>query len=121
MLWISVGVAAFFVQSPTIFYVLAVSAGLGLGSLQSASRALMASLVPDGKEAEMFGFYALCGRASSIIGPALFGWTTLVAGGNQRPGFLVLTGLFVVGLLLLQRVRDPVGERRAAAMRSVAG
>lgn len=114
-LWISVGVAAFFVRSPTIFYALAVSAGLGLGSLQSASRALMASLVPEGKEAEMFGFYALCGRASSIIGPALFGWTTLVAGGNQRPGFLVLTALFVLGLVLLQRVRDPVAERRRTA------
>ena len=67
------------------------------------------------------GFYALCGRASSIIGPALFGWVTLVAGGNQRPGFLVLTALFVIGLLLLLRVRDPVAERRRGGAPQVAG
>lgn len=26
--------------------------------------------------------------------------------GKQRPGFLVLTALFLIGLVLLQRVRD---------------
>ena len=62
--------------------------------MQSASRALMASLIPDGREAEMFGFYALCGRSSSVLGPLLFGGVTYLAGGNQRPGFLVLTAFF---------------------------
>ena len=116
LLWIATGVSAYFVQSPTVFYALAVGAGLGLGSIQSASRALMASLVPDGREAEMFGFYALCGKTSSVIGPALFGYAALVAGGNQRPGFLLLTAMFVVGLVLLQRVRDPVRVRQEAGM-----
>jgi hypothetical protein len=32
---------------------------------------------------------------------------TLFAGGNQRPAFLALTGLFLLGLVLLQRVPDP--------------
>lgn len=109
--WIATGLSAYFIQSATVFYVLAVVAGLGLGAVQSASRAFMSALIPDGKEAEMFGFYALCGKSSSILGPTLFGYAALVAGGNQRPGFLVLTALFVIGLVLLQRVRDP----RAAA------
>lgn len=106
-LWIAAGVAAYFIQGQAAFYVLAIIAGLGLGSVQSASRAAMASLIPKGKEAEMFGFYALCGKSSSVLGPLLFGGVTYLVGGNQRPGFLVLTALFVVGLLLLQRVRDP--------------
>lgn len=106
-LWVAAGVAAYFVQSPDVFHGLAVAAGFGLGSVQSASRAFMASLIPDGREAELFGFYALCGRSSSVIGPVLFGWVTHLAGGNQRPGFLVLTALFLIGLVLLQRVRDP--------------
>ena len=105
--WIMVGISAFFIQDPNVFYVLAVFAGLGLGSVQAASRSFMASLIPDGKEAEMFGFYALCGRSSSVLGPTLFGYITLLAGGNQRPGFLMLTALFAIGLFLLQRVRDP--------------
>ena len=111
VVWIMVSIAAFFVQDSNVFYAMAVVAGLGLGSVQAASRSFMASLIPDGKEAEMFGFYALCGKSSSVLGPTLFGYITVLGGGNQRPGFLMLTCLFVLGLFLLQRVRDP----RAAA------
>jgi UMF1 family MFS transporter len=107
ILWMAVGVSAVFVESQRVFYVLAVIAGIGLGTVQAASRALMSSLIPDGKEAEMFGFYALCGKSSSVLGPLLFGGAAYLAGGNQRPGFLLLTGLFLLGFILLQRVDDP--------------
>lgn len=106
-LWVAAGVSAYFIQGQTAFYVLAMVAGIGLGTVQSASRAFMASLIPDGREAQMFGFYALCGRSSSVLGPLLFGMVVYWAGGNQRPGFLLLTGFFLIGLILLQRVRDP--------------
>ncbi len=107
VVWVASGIAAFLVQSPGTFYALAIGVGMGLGVVQSASRALMASLIPEGKEASMFGFYALCGKSSSVLGPLLFGYVAFLSGGNQRPGFLVLTALFLIGLLLLQRVRDP--------------
>ena len=107
VVWILVSVSAFFIQDPNVFYAMAVFAGLALGSVQAASRSFMASLIPVGREAEMFGFYALCGRTSSVLGPALFGYLALVNDGNQRPGFLMLAGLFVLGLFLLQRVKDP--------------
>ena len=107
VVWIMVSVSAFFIQDPNVFYAMAVFAGLALGSVQAASRSFMASLIPAGREAEMFGFYALCGRSSSVLGPALFGYVALVNDGNQRPGFLMLAGLFVLGLFLLQRVKDP--------------
>lgn len=107
VLWTAAGIASYFIQSQASFYVLAVVAGFGLGSVQSASRALMASLIPDGKEAKLFGFYALCGKSSSVIGPILFGSVVVAFDGNQRPALLALTALFVIGALLLQRVRDP--------------
>jgi hypothetical protein len=44
----------------------------------------------------------------------VFGYAAYLAGGNQRPGFLALTVLFVVGLVLLQRVADPTLVRAAA-------
>jgi len=115
LMWIAVGTSAFFIQDPRLFYVLAVVAGLGLGSAQSASRAFMSSLIPEGRESEMFGFYAFCGKSSSIIGPQIFGYAAFMAGGNQRPGFLVITVLFIIGLILLQRVNDPKAASAAAA------
>ena len=107
VLWIVASISVFFVQDPTLFYGLAVVAGLGLGSAQAASRAFMSKLIPDGREAELFGFYALCGKSSSVLGPILFGTAASMAGGNQRPGFLLIAALFVIGLVLLQRVSDP--------------
>ena len=44
---------------------------------------------------------------SQTISNAGSGNVTLFAGGNQRPAFLALTGLFLLGLVLLQRVPDP--------------
>lgn len=114
IMWVAAGIAAYFIRSQMEFYVLAIVAGIGLGTVQSASRAFMASLIPDGREAQMFGFYALCGRSSSVLGPFLFGLAVLWAGGNQRPGFLVLTAFFLIGLILLQRVVDPKAPPKMA-------
>jgi UMF1 family MFS transporter len=115
VLWVFCGVSAFFVQDKTLFFALAVLAGFGLGSIQSASRSYVSRLIPDGRESELFGFYALCGKSSSALGPFLFGTATALAGGNQRPAFLVITTLFLIGLLLLQRVPNPVGQGTATA------
>jgi UMF1 family MFS transporter len=107
VLWIVASGSAFFIQNPMVFWGMAVVVGLGLGAVQSASRSFMSSLIPKGKEAEMFGFYALCGKSSSVVGPLLFGGAALLFGGNQRPGFLVIMVLFIIGLALLQRVNEP--------------
>jgi UMF1 family MFS transporter len=113
MLWIVTCVSVYFVEDPQLFYGLAVIGGLGLGSAQAASRAFMASLIPKGRESEMFGFYALCGKSSSIIGPIVFGVTVSLADGNQRPAFLAIAVLFIIGFVLLQRVNDPKAARGA--------
>jgi len=105
--WFVLGVLAFFVETKGQFWAIALLAGFNLGSIQAASRSFMSALIPEGKEAEMFGFYALCGKASSILGPIVFGWVSLGTG-NQRWAVLAITSFFLIGGLLLQRVRDPV-------------
>ena len=109
--WIIAGLCAYFVQTTPMFYAVAIVAGLGLGSVQSASRAYLSLLIPEGREAEMFGFYAFCGKTSSVLGPLVFGSATYLASGDQRPGFLVLTALMLTGLVLLRRVPDPSAAR----------
>ena len=107
VLWTVIVTAAYFVDHKSTFFVIAFLAGTGLGAVQSASRALMASLVPEGKEGEMFGFYALCGKSSSVVGPLVFGGISRALGGNQRVAILSVAAFFLVGLVLLQRVRKP--------------
>ena len=106
MVWTSVAVGAYFIHSKTVFFLVAVLAGAGLGVVQAASRALMSLLIPPGKEAEMFGFYAFCGKSSSVVGPLVFGAVSYAFGGNQRAAVLSVVAFFLVGLVLLQRVRD---------------
>ncbi len=104
--WVGVAVAAYVAESRTVFLVVAGLAGLGLGSIQAASRAFMARLIPDGRESELFGFYALCGKTGSILGPVTFGVVTVLTDGNQRPAVLAVAGFYLIGLLLLKGVND---------------
>jgi UMF1 family MFS transporter len=103
--WTTVVVAAYFVQTQGQFYVLAVVAGTGLGAVQAASRTFLATLIPKGMEAELFGFYTLCGKSAAIMGPLVFGGISHAAGGDQRIGILAIGAFFLVGLALLGRVR----------------
>lgn len=104
LLWTAVSVAGYLVAGKTGFWAVAVAAGLGLGSVQAASRAFFAQFVPVGREAEYFGAYALVGKSSAVLGPLLFG--AMSAGfGSQRPAILSIALLFAAGLVLLSRVR----------------
>jgi UMF1 family MFS transporter len=104
--WAAVVVAAYFIETQAQFWGLAVVAGTGLGAVQAASRAFLARLAPRGMEAELFGFYSLCGKSAAVMGPLVFGTVSHAAGGNQRAGILAVGSFFVIGLLLLSRVKQ---------------
>jgi UMF1 family MFS transporter len=103
--WCAVVIAAYFVATKGQFYVVAILAGTGLGAVKAAARAFMASLIPRGREAELFGFYSLCGKTAAVMGPIIFGTVSRMTGGNQRAAILAVGVMFVVGLVLLSRVR----------------
>ena len=102
--WTLVTLLAFLVTAKWEFWVVGVIAGFGLGAIQAASRTLMATLVPLGREAEFFGFYALVGKTGAVLGPFVFGAVSRAMGGNQRAAILVVGAFFVAGLALLSRV-----------------
>jgi len=104
LLWTLVVTSAFFIRTQGQFWLLACFAGLGLGTVQAASRALYAQFIPDGKEAEYFGTYALVGKSSAILGPLLFGYFSSTFG-SQRPAILSVAAFFLAGMLLLGGVK----------------
>lgn len=116
LLWSAVAVAAFFATGKTAFWMVACTAGLGLGSVQAGTRAFFAQFVPSGKEAEYFGVYALVGKSSAIIGPLMFGQIS-ASFGNQRPAILSIALFFIIGMLVLRRVKGggPNAPRSTAA------
>jgi UMF1 family MFS transporter len=106
LIWCAIVLGAFFVESKSLFYVIGLFAGACLGGTQSASRSFMARLTPKEREAEFFGFYdGLCGKASAVIGTFLFGFISYLTG-SERFAVLSIGAFFLVGLLLLQRVKE---------------
>ncbi len=104
LMWTSVAAIAFFIQTKGQFWALASFAGLGLGTVQSASRAFYTQLIPKGKEAEYFGVYSLVGKSSAVIGPLLFGELSRMFS-SQRPAILSLAAFFFIGMIILKSVR----------------
>ncbi len=103
-LWVLVAIVAFFVQTKLQFWAVATIAGVGLGTVQAGTRAFYAQFVPPGREAEFFGVYSLVGKSSAILGPLVFGLVSSTTC-SQRYGILAIVVFFVIGLVLLSRVR----------------
>jgi UMF1 family MFS transporter len=103
--WAAIVLGAYFIRTQAQFWALAVVAGTGLGAVQAASRAFLVRLAPRGMEAELFGFYSLCGKSSAVLGPLILGSISHASGGNQRAGILAIGSFFVIGLALLSRVK----------------
>ncbi len=83
--------------------------GFCLGSTWATARVLVTELSPKDQLAEMFGLAGLFARASSIVGPLVWGW--LVSNPAQyHHAVSWLIGPLVIGLGILRRVPYPAHE-----------
>ncbi len=91
------------------FYLVGLLAGTVIGATQSTSRSLMSKLTPYEKKTEFFGFYSLFGKSSAVLGPVVFGLVSYLTG-NQRFAILSIAFFFIVGLIVLNYVKDTNGK-----------
>jgi UMF1 family MFS transporter len=90
----------------TWLWVAGILIGIFVGPAQAASRSLMARLTEPGNRASYFGLFALSGKATAFLGPALVA-TVTVAAGSQRAGIATIIAFFTVGLILVLWVPEP--------------
>jgi UMF1 family MFS transporter len=114
VLWIGVCVVAFFTGSKATFFAVSLAAGLGIGSLQSASRAMVGLFSPLEKTGEFFGFWGLAGKGAFAVGPLVFGVLSSLTG-SQRVAILSTGVFFVAGLVGLAWVDEKAGRAAAEA------
>ena len=112
LLWLGITVIAYLTESKTVFYLLGILAGVAMGSSQSTSRSLFSLIIPAEKKTEFFGFYSFFGKASAIVGPAVFGFIS--SNFNQRIAILSVGLLLLAGLLLLLPVEEPREHMRSS-------
>jgi UMF1 family MFS transporter len=102
---VAFGTPLLFAEGKFWFWALALPLGIFFGPAQAASRSLMARLAPPQLSAEMFGLFALSGRATAFLGPAALAWATL-AFDSQRAGMATVLIFIVAGFVLLIPVRE---------------
>ena len=90
------------------FFIAGAMIGAAGGSLQSSSRNMLTQQANPERMTEAFGLYALSGKATSFLAPALIALASDVTG-SQRLGVSPVVGLFIVGLILLVWVK-PKGD-----------
>lgn len=90
------------------FFIAGALIGAAGGSLQSSSRNMMTRQANPARMTEAFGLYALSGKATSFLAPALIALTTQLTG-SARLGVSPVVGLFIIGLILLFWVK-PKGD-----------
>ncbi|PRY77561.1 UMF1 family MFS transporter [Yoonia maritima] len=92
-----------------IFFVCGAVIGGAGGAVYAASRSLMVRHSHPDRPAEAFGLFALSGKATAFLAPALIGLVSWLSG-NVQIGFSPVIVLFIVGLLLLRWVNKD-GDR----------
>ena len=90
------------------FFIAGAVIGAAGGALQSSSRTMMTRQANPARMTEAFGLYALSGKATAFLAPALIALTSQMTG-SQRLGVSPLVGLFIIGLVLLIWVK-PKGD-----------
>jgi UMF1 family MFS transporter len=105
---ILVGAALLATDSKAVFWGLAMTLGIFMGPAQAASRTLMARMAPEGQGAAHFGLFALSGRITGFMGPAVLAAVT-TATGSQRAGMATVLVFLGLGAAILATVRPVRG------------
>ena len=99
-------VIAVLAQTKGLFWVSGIILGIFAGPNQAASRSLMGRLIPKNKENEFYGFFAFSGKATAFLGPLLF-TVVITYTDSMRISLLMLAFLFLIGMILLKKLKDP--------------
>ncbi|WP_417279559.1 MFS transporter [Celeribacter sp.] len=91
------------------FYICGAVLGAVSGVIQSASRTMMVRQADPERMTEAFGLFALSGKATTFLAPALIALVSDLSN-SQRLGITPLIALFILGLVLLAWV-NPEGTK----------
>lgn len=105
---IVLGAALLLTGSKPVFWGMAMALGIFMGPAQAASRTLMARMAPEAECAAHFGLFALSGRITGFLGPAVLAAVTALSG-SQRAGMATVLVFLGLGAAILATVR-PVRE-----------
>lgn len=100
------GFSTLIINSKELFLLFGSALGFFIGSIQSSSRSFMSRYIVNGNNAETYGIYAVSGKCTAFLGPALLALIVSIFD-SQRAGMASIILFFLLGLYLLQKVEEP--------------
>lgn len=113
-IWCGLLVWAYFVSTKTQFWCMGACVALVMGGTQAVGRSIMGVMTPEAKTAEFMGFFNLSARATSMVGPILFG-EVMHATGSANVAIVSLLGFIVAGMVIVSFVNLSRGIQQARA------
>ncbi|TVZ15004.1 MFS transporter [Maribacter sp. MAR_2009_72] len=105
-LWVCICIYAYFVITPTDFYIAAGCVGLVMGGIQALSRSTYSKFLPSTTDTtSFFSFYDVAEKIGIIIGTFIYG-AIAQRTGSMRSSIIFLGVFFLVGMFLLVRVKE---------------
>ncbi|WP_425075599.1 MFS transporter [Psychroserpens sp. S379A] len=104
VIWMSLCVYAYFMETPMQFYIAASLVGLVMGGIQSLARSTYSKFLPDTEDTtSYFSFFDVAEKIGIVIGMVIFATIDQITG-SMRNAILFLFIFFLVGIVLLFRV-----------------
>ena len=104
IIWMIAIIGAYLVMNKSQFYFIGILAGFAMGSTQACSRTLLATLTPENKSAEFFGFYSVFASLATIAGLLIYGEISRITG-NQKNAILSIIIFFILSFIVMQFVK----------------
>ncbi len=101
---ISLAFSILIINNKLLFWILGVSLGFFIGSIQSSSRTALIKISGEKDLNTMFGLYAVSGKVTNFLGPMLVASFTLYFE-SQRAGMASILIFLIIGLFLLRRTK----------------
>lgn len=106
---VTLGAGIVITNNTHVFWVLAMGVAFFVGPIQASSRAMMVRLAPPEQISELFGLYALSGKATAFLCPWVLSIVTLTFD-SQRAGMVVILSFILAGGIWLYTVKDQQKE-----------
>ncbi|WP_242084683.1 MFS transporter [Aestuariivivens sediminis] len=113
LIWMVLCVYAFFMITPTDFYIAAGIVGLVMGGIQSLARSTYSKFLPPTEDTtSYFSFYDVAEKIGIVIGMIIYGAIDQFTG-SMRNAILFLVIFFLIGIFLLFKVpRGPISTQK---------
>lgn len=112
--WAGLLSGSYFVTTKVEFWIMAGVLALIMGGTQSVSRSIMGMMTPEAHAAEFMGFFSLSQKATSMVGPFLFG-TIVVKTHDAHLAILSLLVFILCGWAVVSRIDLKRGREEALA------